>query len=116
MFQNVGGKIKTVVKIFAWIEMVSAFFYGLILATSDEDTLGIGLLVMVCGPLAAWISSLFLYGFGELVENSTLLAGKNVAAPPTPSATDAVLEKWRKEGLITEDDCREKAADKAESL
>jgi hypothetical protein len=33
-----------------------------------------GILTIVLGSLAAWISSFLLYGFGELVENSSRIA------------------------------------------
>ena len=29
-----------------------------------------GFLVMIFGSLASWVSSFFIYGFGQLVENS----------------------------------------------
>ena len=33
-----------------------------------------GLAVMIVGPLAFWIGSFVLYGFGELIENATVIA------------------------------------------
>lgn len=41
----------------------------------------IGILTMVLGSLLSWVSSFVLYGFGEIVENSALIAGKK--EPPS---------------------------------
>ena len=30
--------------------------------------------VMLVGPLVSWIGSFFVYGFGELIENTTVIA------------------------------------------
>ena len=33
-----------------------------------------GCVVMIVGPLVSWIGSFFAYGFGELIENTTVIA------------------------------------------
>ena len=36
----------------------------------------LGGLLFVLGPIAAWVSTWLLYGFGQLIENSDILAGR----------------------------------------
>lgn len=69
MFDNVGGKIKALVKIIFAIETAVAILVGIFLIFSSFSPLP-GLLVMTLGPILAWISSWLLYGFGEIIEKS----------------------------------------------
>lgn len=108
MFNNVGGKIKALAKITAWIGIVICVIYGFVMLVSVEDMALIGLLIMTAGSLASWISALVLYGFGELVENSSIIANKKNTDIPKISARDEALEKWRKDGLITEEEYQAK--------
>lgn len=108
MFDNAGGKIKAIAKVIAWIGIAVCGIYGFVMLVSVEDMALIGLLIMTVGPLAVWISSLVLYGFGELIENSSIIANKKNTDAPKTSAKDATLEKWRKDGLITEEEYQAK--------
>lgn len=69
MFDNIGGKIKSVAKSIAWTGIIAFVGYGIALlflgAVID------GVLFAVIGALASWVGSFALYGFGELIENST---------------------------------------------
>jgi hypothetical protein len=67
MFTNVGGKIKTFAQVTAILGILGSVIGGLSL-TSLDGTLGF--LIIIAGSLIAWLTSLFLYGFGELVENT----------------------------------------------
>ena len=60
--------------IIALIAMIGSCGYGIYLMTEDETV--IGALTMVLGPIAAWISGFFLYGFGRLIDNSDYIAYK----------------------------------------
>ena len=104
MFSNVGSKLKVFAKITAWIGIVICVIYGFVMLVSMEGMALIGLLIMTVGSLVAWISSLVLYGFGELVENSSIIANKKNTSFPKMSAKDETLEKWRNDGLITEEE------------
>ncbi len=108
MFSNVGGKIKILAKITAWIGIVICVIYGFVMLVSVEDMALVGLLIMTVGSLLSWISALVLYGFGELVENSTIIANKKNTVFPKMSAKDETLEKWRNDGLITEEEYQAK--------
>ena len=74
MFNNIGGKIKTLAKVICWIGIIASVIGGIATMAMDEDMIIFGLLGMPVGALASWIGSFMLYGFGELVENSTVLA------------------------------------------
>lgn len=88
MFNNIGEKIKKVAFIFfilsATICVLVGFSYIIAdISLSATTTYGettsstfilTGILYIIIGPLASWLSSIVLYGFGELVANSTILA------------------------------------------
>ncbi len=40
----------------------------------NNAMVGMGLAVMIVGSLVSWIGSFFAYGFGELIENTTVIA------------------------------------------
>ena len=80
MFDNIGGKIKTLAKVICWIGIITSVITGIVFAISDDDMILYGLLIAVGGSLISWIGSFFTYGFGELIENSSKLvdlAGKS---------------------------------------
>ncbi len=70
LYENIGGKIKSWA---VWIfiaEAISAIITGLILMATSEYLLLSGLLTVIFGPFIAFVSSLTLYGFGELIEKT----------------------------------------------
>lgn len=76
MLTNVGAKIQRLaIYVCASGILVSIGFGGIILLNSS-DFIGrlIGVLIIVAGSLAAWFSSLFIYAFGEMVENINFIA------------------------------------------
>ena len=73
MFDNIGGKIKTLAQVFCWIGIVSSALSGLVIMFDDDFLLGI--LIAAIGALLSWISSFTLYGFGQLIENSEIANG-----------------------------------------
>lgn len=93
MFENVGGKIKTLVKVVFFLEVIVFIVGGIIIASSyhSDEMIWTGVGVAVVGPLVAWISSLALYAFGELVESNLRisrgverLTGSNTAVQQDP--------------------------------
>ena len=70
MFSNIGGKIKIATKVLCWLLITLFIIMGIALLVSGAVLNGIVLLI--AGPLTAWVSSFVLYGFGELVENSCI--------------------------------------------
>ena len=72
MFTNIGGKIKTTAAVCCWIVIIASVISGI--AMMANDMVAEGLIVIVVGALSGWISSFVLYGFGELIENSSIIA------------------------------------------
>lgn len=69
MYDNIGSKIKTLA---IWSFVVEAFaaIIGGIAVLGDQG-LGDGwwgLLILILGPIVAWVSSWVLYGFAEIID------------------------------------------------
>jgi len=68
MFNNIGGKIKTLSETLCYIGMAGSVIGGIAVAIM-EDVL-VGIIILVIGSLVSWIGSFFGYGFGQLIQNS----------------------------------------------
>ena len=68
LFKNIGEKLKGWAMCLFVLEVISAIIGGIGLIAADDGNV-IGLVVLIGGPIAAWISSAVLYAFGELVED-----------------------------------------------
>ena len=76
MFDNIGGKLKTLA--------VGSFSFGLIISIvggiflifvgifSTVSALAPGIVLLIAGPLFSWLGSLTTYGFGELIEQNKI--------------------------------------------
>ena len=82
MFENIGGKIKFVAQFFTWIGIMVSTIIGIGVITKSSSLGGVflGLVIIVLGGFVSWLSALCLYGFGQLVENTDRLAGRQI--PP----------------------------------
>lgn len=79
MFENVGRKIKKLIRNICKIGFVLDGIGGFVLIIFLCETMGfagalLGLWITALAFLLTWISCFFAYGFGELVENSTVIA------------------------------------------
>ena len=75
MFDNIGRKIKTVAKLFCWIEIICCVVAGIaIMGSGESAAVAVGIIVALGGSLMSWVGSFVMVGFGELVENSTKIA------------------------------------------
>ena len=74
MFDNIGGKIKELVKLSFGAGVIICCIYGLV--SIKYDGVGTGLLYIIGGSLICWISSFIIYGFGQLVEDTQALRKK----------------------------------------
>ncbi len=73
MFANIGGKIKAVATVFCWIGIIASIIFAIVLFSQDNryvSTILPGILCLLLGPLLSWLSSIALYGFGELIETN----------------------------------------------
>ena len=108
MFENIGGKIKGLARIVCWVGIIGSVVSGLFIIALGPDALsGIGLLIMIFGSLGSWSGSFMTYGFGQLVENSDILAGKLRAEATAAAKEDlakAQLLDWLEQGFITEEE------------
>lgn len=83
MFDNIGGKIKTVATTIAWLGIIGSIIIGIIIIAEANDsyypsateTLS-GWLVIIVGSLSSWVSSFTLYGFGQLIENTDTICSE----------------------------------------
>lgn len=69
MYHNIGKKIKFLAK-FIFAVMAFLAFAGscpFIFDGNDEEIL-LGFIILIVGSLSAWISSWFMYGFGEIID------------------------------------------------
>ena len=75
MFTNIGGKIKTLAKVLCWIGIIASVICAIVLWTQNSrynPTIALGFGVLIGGVLSSWIGSFFMYGFGELIAETTL--------------------------------------------
>ena len=86
MYDNIGGKIKGLAKAVFIVEAVAAVITGIALIANSRYLIPYGLLVMLLGPIVAYISSWLLYGFGELIDRVCEVA-KNTS-PETNNQED----------------------------
>ena len=68
MFTNVGGKIKVCSKVVFWVITIAAVMCAIYVWSIVHNSVALGWILLIGGPLVAWISTVFMYGFGELVE------------------------------------------------
>ena len=76
MFKNIGGKIKGLAKVICIVGIAISVVagFGMICSGYNGAMVGMGFAVMIVGSLVSWIGSFFVYGFGELIENTTVIA------------------------------------------
>ena len=75
MFDNIGRKIKGLASAVTWIGIILSIISGISMLSSSGGLLAIpAILVMALGSLFSWLASLTLYGFGQLIENSDIIA------------------------------------------
>ncbi len=73
MFDNIADQIKTLAQVITWIGITISIIGGLVLTSTDETLIFPGLLLAALGSLSSWASSIVLYGFGRLIENTDKL-------------------------------------------
>ncbi len=79
MFENPGSKIRGWAMFVGIIGILASICIGFIIMSGNtyigyyygDNIKWIGFLIMLGGSLLSWVAALFIYGFGELVENSS---------------------------------------------
>ena len=130
LYSNIGSKIKNWAKWVFVVETIASVIGAVCMMASAEDSwmLIVGAIVLVVGPLIAWVSSWLLYGFGEIIVKLTAIerntrsanAGKEESSVHTDGTSEqqvhiltdeekvrnqkiARIAELRKKGLITEE-------------
>ena len=115
MFENVAGKIKKIAKIVCYAGIVISILSGIatiIIARGAFSSIITGLLIAGLGSVISWLGAIITYGFGQLIENSDILAsGKKLEVNTNSTKNEKrinTLKKWKEEGLISEEDYNQK--------
>lgn len=109
MYDNIGSKIKKLATVIFVIIAIATFIVGFVIGSNNAPI--IGFIVMIAGPVLAWVSSFVLYGFGELIdkvcaiERNTRKDNWEPEAPPKSNSTRiSEIEKLHSQGLISDDE------------
>ena len=71
MFKNIGGKIKLLAKIICIVGIALSCLIGLARITiADRYMLLTGIAIAPIGSVISYLVSVFIYGFGELIETN----------------------------------------------
>ena len=100
LYANIGGKIKGFAVFLFIISAVMCFVFAVIMFFGDMGGV-VFLLIVVGGTILSWLSSLLMYGFGELIEKVSALAYKSGAYTPS---TISELTKLVYDGLVDKDE------------
>lgn len=89
MFENPGGKLKGL----ALVNFAVVFIVGIVCGTIiGEDNSAIMVLLWLVGFFVAWVGSIVLYGFGELVETNSLMARGEDKAELERDSYEGIIE------------------------
>ena len=121
MFDNIGKKIKTLATVLCWGGIVASVIVAMMMFMLAEDSaeefMGPGLFFLIIGPLSSWISSFFVYGFGELIDKACDIerntrGGERKSAAQAKVETERIekLERLRSQDLITEEEYQQALA------
>ena len=110
MFDNIGGKIKGLAKVICWVGIIASIVTGFAMSVTNENILPL-LLIGGLGSVMSWVSSFFMYGFGELIDKACEIA-RNTSNGQIKSESQikidyeriSKIEKLRSQGLITEEE------------
>ena len=66
MFENIGNKIKILAIVLAILGIILSIVIGTVIIVQEKFLPGF--LFIIIGSLSSWISSFFVFGFGEVIE------------------------------------------------
>ncbi len=114
IYDDVGAQIKGLAKVLFVLEVIASAIAAITFLVGAMDSYGSEaevisfIVVLIVGPLAAWVTNIPLYGFGELIEKATKIE-YNTKTKANRNATNSVdkeriskLENLLEKGLITE--------------
>jgi len=86
VFRNIASKLKTAAGVLFALGAVGSVIGGILLMT--RSLIAVGLVVLIGGMLLSWLCSIFVYGFGQLIENTDRTAPRR----DVPQAGNAVYD------------------------
>jgi len=114
LYQNIGEKIKSMAKAVFVLGTLASIIMGIIIIGEEvfEYDAAFGVIMLIVGPIIAWVSSWITYGFGELIEKASSIDRKMNSNGNAKSETQTKidnerivkLERLRSQGLITEEE------------
>ena len=119
MFNNVGGKLKDYAEVICWLGIILSIIGMIVLfsiamqipANQGRGTLIFGgIVVGIAGYFISWISSLGIYAFGQMVENTDEICSRLSEIKAMPSIPSQVATP-RFENII-----QEKPVEKTETI
>jgi len=115
MFDNIGGKLKSVAKALCWIGIIGSIILAIsyfILSNGNSTMITSGFVTLVVGCLGSWVCSLAVYGFGELIDKvvtiDNKLGKKGAYVGDSKNDRKKKLQQLRDEGLITQEEYNER--------
>lgn len=104
MYDNIGGKIKGLAKVMCAVGSIAPIIAGIVIISLDRygRSTPIAIAVMVLGIISAWVSTWLLYGFGQLIENSDIIAEeyKRANKKATAKKNERIQKQYRKEANV----------------
>lgn len=123
MFDNIGKKIKSLASVLCWVGIIAYVILAIIMfaiaadAYDEELYITLGVIFLFVGPLMSWVSSFFMYGFGELIDKACDIerntrGGERKSAAQAKVETERIekLERLRSQDLITEEEYQQALA------
>ena len=100
MFQNAGGKIKTLAVVLFVIGIIGSLVCAVVFGRTAPDRWGETqfsflsfILILAVGVLSSFISSLFLYAFGDIADNIQVIASSALETAAAAKATAKAAEQ-----------------------
>ena len=116
MYKNIGKKIKFFAALVGYLGVIGSIIIGIVITTLLDDNYltsdvsYLGIIIGIVSALICWVSQYIIYGFGELVDNSTQINKKLSYSSSENDMSEKIekLKEWRTKGLITEEEYLEK--------
>ena len=97
MYDNIGSKLKTLAVVMGIIQAVGLFVVGVVILA---DGGGVGVLVILLGPLVAWMTTWALYALGQIADDVRAVKNQNAAIIKNYKDTQIVAQEKIGEALV----------------
>lgn len=96
MYDEPGKKLQTVAIVFLILGCITSLILGITILTIEDDAWPVSILVWILGPLCSFISSLFIYGFGSVIDLCQTISYKCSGMRQDISGIQLTLEQIRR--------------------